>query len=62
MQTVMFLPGALGAAEFWHPVGNLLPNEWKKVYLAWPGRAWGRKTLIDPFKASTISCGWSNRG
>jgi hypothetical protein len=37
MQTVMFLPGALGAAEFWHPVGNLLPNEWKKVYLAWPG-------------------------
>jgi pimeloyl-ACP methyl ester carboxylesterase len=37
MHTVMFLPGALGAPEFWHPVGNLLPNEWKKLYLAWPG-------------------------
>jgi pimeloyl-ACP methyl ester carboxylesterase len=37
MQTVIFLPGALGAAEFWHPVGDLLPEEWRKVYVAWPG-------------------------
>jgi pimeloyl-ACP methyl ester carboxylesterase len=37
MQRLIFLPGALGAAEFWHPVGNLLPAEWAKDYLAWPG-------------------------
>lgn len=37
MQSVIFLPGAVGAAEFWHPVGALLPPEWEKVYLAWPG-------------------------
>lgn len=37
MRRLIFLPGALGAAEFWHPVGNLLPAEWTKVYLSWPG-------------------------
>jgi pimeloyl-ACP methyl ester carboxylesterase len=37
MQKVIFLPGASGAARFWHPVGDLLPAEWTKVYLAWPG-------------------------
>jgi len=36
-QRVVFLPGALGAAEFWHPVGALLPPAWEKVYLSWPG-------------------------
>jgi pimeloyl-ACP methyl ester carboxylesterase len=34
---IVFLPGALGAAEFWRPVGDLLPVAWNKVYLAWPG-------------------------
>jgi len=34
---VIFLPGALGAAEFWHPVGAMLPVSWEKVYLRWPG-------------------------
>jgi pimeloyl-ACP methyl ester carboxylesterase len=33
----VFLPGALGAAGFWRPVGELLPDAWEKVYLAWPG-------------------------
>jgi pimeloyl-ACP methyl ester carboxylesterase len=34
---LIFLPGALGAAEFWHPVGNLVLPEGEKAYLAWPG-------------------------
>ncbi len=34
---MLFLPGALGAAEFWRPVGALLPDQWEKRYLAWPG-------------------------
>jgi len=34
---VVFLPGAGGAAEFWHPLGALLPADWKKTYLSWPG-------------------------
>lgn len=34
---IVFLPGAGGAAEFWHPLGNLLPSEWRKTYLSWPG-------------------------
>jgi pimeloyl-ACP methyl ester carboxylesterase len=34
---VVFLPGALGAAAFWQPVGALLPERWEKRYLAWPG-------------------------
>jgi pimeloyl-ACP methyl ester carboxylesterase len=37
MRKLIFLPGALGAAAFWHPVGDRLPAEWPKVYLAWPG-------------------------
>jgi pimeloyl-ACP methyl ester carboxylesterase len=37
MRKLIFLPGALGAAAFWHPVGQLLPAEWEKVYLTWPG-------------------------
>jgi pimeloyl-ACP methyl ester carboxylesterase len=34
---VLFLPGAAGAPEFWHPVGAALPAAWEKVYLGWPG-------------------------
>jgi pimeloyl-ACP methyl ester carboxylesterase len=34
---IVFLPGAGGAAEFWHPLGALLPSDWKKTYLSWPG-------------------------
>jgi pimeloyl-ACP methyl ester carboxylesterase len=34
---VLFLPGAFGAADFWRPVGELLPDAWDKVYLSWPG-------------------------
>jgi pimeloyl-ACP methyl ester carboxylesterase len=37
MRKLIFLPGALGAAAFWNPVGELLPAKWEKVYLAWPG-------------------------
>jgi pimeloyl-ACP methyl ester carboxylesterase len=37
MRKLIFLPGALGAASFWRPAGDLLPGEWAKVYLAWPG-------------------------
>src|SRR5437879_10834250 len=37
MPKLIFLPGALGAAAFWHPVGDRLPVEWQKVYLDWPG-------------------------
>lgn len=34
---LIFLPGAAGSAEFWKPLGELLPREWGKTYLAWPG-------------------------
>jgi pimeloyl-ACP methyl ester carboxylesterase len=34
---LIFCPGAGGAAEFWQPLGALLPVEWKKTYLFWPG-------------------------
>ena len=34
---VLFLPGVLGAPEFWHPVGERLPRAWEKVYFGWPG-------------------------
>ncbi|MEK9971664.1 MAG: alpha/beta fold hydrolase [Ferrovibrio sp.] len=32
---LLFLPGAGGAAEFWHPLGALLPHD--RTYLNWPG-------------------------
>jgi pimeloyl-ACP methyl ester carboxylesterase len=35
--TLLFLPGAGGSASFWQPVADLLPEEWPKVMLAWPG-------------------------
>ena len=34
---VLFLPGAGGAASFWHPVGARLPAACEKVYFSWPG-------------------------
>ncbi|XXF80023.1 alpha/beta fold hydrolase [Myxococcaceae bacterium GXIMD 01537] len=34
---LLFLPGAGGAASFWHPLGSLLPSSWSKTYLSWPG-------------------------
>ncbi|MCY1076103.1 alpha/beta fold hydrolase [Archangium lansingense] len=34
---LLFLPGAGGAASFWHPLGTLLPAGWRKTYLSWPG-------------------------
>lgn len=34
---LLFLPGAGGAAEFWYPLGRLLPDGWNKTYLNWPG-------------------------
>ena len=35
--TLLFLPGAGGSASFWQPVADLLPEEWPKVMLSWPG-------------------------
>ena len=35
--TLLFLPGAGGSAQFWQPVAELLPEEWPKVMLSWPG-------------------------
>ncbi|MCW0233659.1 MAG: alpha/beta hydrolase [Ferrovibrio sp.] len=37
MTHLLFLPGAGGAAEFWHPLGRLLPDTYAKTYLNWPG-------------------------
>lgn len=37
MTQLLFLPGAGGAAEFWHPLGRLLPDSYAKTYLNWPG-------------------------
>ncbi|WP_047862859.1 alpha/beta fold hydrolase [Archangium gephyra] len=34
---LLFLPGAGGAASFWHPLGAVLPASWRKTYLSWPG-------------------------
>lgn len=34
---LLFLPGAGGAAAFWHPLGSLLPETYAKTYLNWPG-------------------------
>ena len=34
---VLFLPGGGGAPEFWHALGALLPTDWEKTYLSWPG-------------------------
>ena len=35
--TLLFLPGAGASASFWQPVADLLPDDWPKVMLSWPG-------------------------
>ncbi|PJI37508.1 alpha/beta hydrolase [Ferrovibrio sp.] len=37
MTHLLFLPGAGGAAEFWHPLGALLPAQYDRTFLNWPG-------------------------
>ena len=34
---VFFLPGTGASPDFWKPAGALLPAEWSKIYLGWPG-------------------------
>lgn len=34
---LLLLPGAGGDPAFWRPLGDLLPDAWEKVFLAWPG-------------------------
>ena len=37
MPRLIFLPGTGADPNFWRPLGDLLPLEWDKVYLGWPG-------------------------
>ncbi len=37
LHRVLFLPGATGDPSFWHRVGQRLPAEWERRFLAWPG-------------------------
>ena len=37
MTHILFIPGVGGAAAFWHPLGALLPQGWRKTCLNWPG-------------------------
>jgi pimeloyl-ACP methyl ester carboxylesterase len=34
---IFFLPGTGASPEFWKPAGALLPADWSKTYLGWPG-------------------------
>jgi pimeloyl-ACP methyl ester carboxylesterase len=34
---LLFLPGASGSPDIWRPMGELLPDGWKKTYMSWPG-------------------------
>ena len=34
---LFFLPGVGGDANFWRPLGDLLPDDWSKTYFGWPG-------------------------
>jgi pimeloyl-ACP methyl ester carboxylesterase len=34
---LLFLPGAGADPNFWRPLGDLLPTEWRKTYFGWPG-------------------------
>jgi pimeloyl-ACP methyl ester carboxylesterase len=35
--TILFLPGALGRRDIWHPVADRLVHPAHKVHVAWPG-------------------------
>lgn len=37
MTHLLFIPGAGGAAAFWHPLAAELPRDWRKTCLNWPG-------------------------
>jgi len=34
---VVFLPGAAGSSAFWQPLSRLLPADWDRTLLDWPG-------------------------
>lgn len=34
---ILFLPGARGDRRFWRPVADLLPADYERVFLEWPG-------------------------
>jgi pimeloyl-ACP methyl ester carboxylesterase len=56
---LLFLPGAGGGAAFWHPLGALLPMEWSRTYLNWPGLGHeGHRDGFDGFDALTA---WAAR-
>jgi pimeloyl-ACP methyl ester carboxylesterase len=35
--SLFFLPGVGGDADFWRPLGDRLPPNWRKRYFGWPG-------------------------
>jgi pimeloyl-ACP methyl ester carboxylesterase len=35
--SVVFFPGATGSGDFWAPVAQRLPSDWKSTSLSWPG-------------------------
>jgi pimeloyl-ACP methyl ester carboxylesterase len=35
--SVVFFPGATGTGDFWAPVAQRLPSEWRSTSLSWPG-------------------------
>ncbi len=37
MSRIFFLPGAGGSPDFWKPVAALLPDDWSKTHVGWPG-------------------------
>ncbi len=36
-RSLVFLPGAGADSDFWRPLADLLPSEWRKTRLGWPG-------------------------
>jgi pimeloyl-ACP methyl ester carboxylesterase len=59
MTHLLFLPGAGGAAAFWHPLGALLPAEWDRTYLNWPGL--GHEGHRDGFEGFDALTAWAAR-
>lgn len=54
MTHLLFLPGAGGAAEFWHPLAGLMPGRWAKTCLNWPGLGHeGHRDGLEGFDALT---------